>query len=353
MRFWPTVDDERKVALAGEARSWGGDGLATAAEAARAREALATQWRNLSLFPRIAMFVVALLFTGAVFAFLNIVRTPLQGTITAAISIAIAEVLMRRYRLFHAGVEEGLWVAGLYAAVFDLPGKGSEKVILLLAAATLVAAIRTLSSVLMVLAVALVVIYIAVDVSPEAAGWTSLGIAAFAAAFDLRPLARPSLDLAVSIIVALGAPVGYLLLLFRNHGMEGRLGRGELAILVAFLAWFALAGIRPRMHPALLAALSLLAALVYESFSDLRFSTETDLILGGALALLGAIAVDRSLRGTPGGVTSRSLKRRDTQSLLETVAAAAAAPVAHGSPEDPGRHGGGGGFGGGGASGEY
>ncbi|MHB9000105.1 MAG: hypothetical protein ACYC7A_17335 [Thermoanaerobaculia bacterium] len=353
MSFWPTVDDERRVALADDARSWGSDGLTTAEESARAREALATPYRSLSLIPRIAMFFVALLFSGALFAFFDIVRIPFEGLLTAAIAIVIAEVLIRKYRLFQAGVEEGLWVAALWAAVFDLPGEGSEKVILLLAAATLFAAIRTLSSYLGVLAIALVVIYIAVDVSAEAAGWTSLGIGAFAAAFFLRPLARPSLDLAVSVIAAIGAPAGYLFLLFRNHGMEGRLGRGELAVLVLFLAWFALAGIRPRVHPSLFAALALLAALLYESFSDLQFSTETDLILGGTLALLGAIAVDRALRGTPGGVTSRPIRRREEQSLLESVAAAAAAPVAHTPGEDHGRHGGGGGFGGGGASGEY
>ena len=68
--------------------------------------------------------------------FFKLTEIPGGGYVTAAISLALAEWLIRTRHFFGTGIESALWLGGLFAFIFGLPGEGSTEVILLFAAAS-------------------------------------------------------------------------------------------------------------------------------------------------------------------------------------------------------------------------
>jgi uncharacterized membrane protein YgcG len=124
-------------------------------------------------------------------------------------------------------------------------------------------------------------------------------------------------------------------------------------LLLAALGTACLAcGIRWRAHAPLWAGLLCIAALLAEVLRGFAWPWEWRLMAGGAVALLVAVGVERTLRRSRKGLTSRQVVADDTLlDLLQLGGAATLTPAGTARPD--GYDGGGGRFGGGGASGTF
>jgi uncharacterized membrane protein YgcG len=95
-----------------------------------------------------------------------------------------------------------------------------------------------------------------------------------------------------------------------------------------------------------------MAAVLAEVLRDVAWPWEWRLMAGGAVALLVAVGVERGLRRSRRGFTSRQVTADDALlDLLQLGGAAALTPASATRPD--GYDGGGGRFGGGGASGTF
>ena len=120
---------------------------------------LAVAWRRNSLGLSIVFFVLTAIAVLATFGFFKLIDLPGAGFITAAICLALAEWLIRTRSFFGTGIESALWLGGLFAFIFGLPGEGRTEVVLLFAAASAIAGWRVRNALFGGLAMALVIGY--------------------------------------------------------------------------------------------------------------------------------------------------------------------------------------------------
>lgn len=337
--LWPTIREERLMALRREARSW------PLADRAAVAVRFITPWRSNGPVLSTVFFVLTALAVGAAFFLFDALGLP-KGWLTAAIAIAVAEFLILRRRWFGTGVEPALWIGGLVAVIAGMEGPARAEVLLLFAAAALLSGLRVRSALLAGIGVALIVMYLG------AKQWwmPAFGVAmalAIAALFALRrEWQRPSTERFLAALVLI-MPVA------AAYATGDRLARWVAIAHLALAAIDLVCGLRWRLHAPLAGAFINLVIAAVELHDLLDLEPEWMLIGAGIVLLAVAGAIARKLRGSTTGivVTPESLTELD-DAMVPGVAAITAGPAAHTTPEEQHR-GGGGSFGGAGASSEF
>jgi hypothetical protein len=316
-------------------------------------------WVRLKPITRCALFLlgtVTAALTVGVFGFTHFTG---YGWVAGLVLIAAAEGLVMQRRLFGAGLEEALGLAGLLMIVFQVQSHGLDpsgvRMSLLVAAALALIGFRFLNPFFITLSVAALSWAVDHRLGAVAAGafcFAAPSIALWAGAIEFR---RPSYDRMLDWLVVTMPLCGYLWL------AEGAASPWWLArwLLVLFGAAALIVGIRRRAHAPLAAFMVCTACMAYELRNLTGLSLEARLILWGSAALLLSLGLGRYLRTPRGGITSNRVGEDDEFfDLLQLAGAGAlAAQSAH---EPRAAHvpraefkGGGGTGGGGGASGAY
>lgn len=343
----PTVQEERRLVIAGRARSWKRSGWITAEQLAEIRSSLSLQWQPGSFLSRAAFFFLTMIAVGAFFGILHLARLPFRGVVMAIVCCSLAELLMIKKRFYHSGLEEALYLGGLFALIFALPGPARDEGLLLFAAASLIAGWRVLNPWFVVLGSVFVVVYVNARFNELAGGIcaTVLGVAAL-------------LLLSVSFrrpfhadVVAGIAVISPLLVWVTGTVLRNDLGVWPLLLFVIFIV-AAVVTFLGRLHAALLTALVAGALLGYEISQNFKWPDEIKLILSGAVTFAAAVLVERFLRTDRRGLTSRKALDRD-MNLFDVLAVPIAAQAVMPSAPEAQRSQGEGGFGGAGASGDY
>jgi hypothetical protein len=318
---------------------------------ARARAGLSLRdapWRSSRLIPRVIFFVLTLFCIAAGAGLLAIMRLPEELFIAIA-AIAVAEMLISQMRLFHAGPEEALWIAGTLALVFALPGSPSDEAALLIAAAFAASGVRVRNPLFLTVAIALVPLYLGLKLgSSEPGSLIALAVGFSALALSSRQREDPLHEQVLALLVMAMPIAAWGFSLADGPRAAHWQARIVAALLVA--AIFLPVGLVRRYRPAILGGIA--GALIggYELDRMLRWPGAVRFLLWGVVLLaLSALAV-ALLRKRRSGLTSEKLDEIEGFGLIETAAAAVAVPR-HEQGERP--IGAGGSFGGAGASGEY
>jgi hypothetical protein len=321
-RFRPSVAEERWLAVDADPDRTGG-------------------WRNVSLIARSGLFVLGAL-AGGLFAALIELLGPHHGAwFFALLAVASAELLIASRRVFFGGFEEGLELVGAVWFVLELRGMASSNAFWLLGGALSLIGLRLLNPLFTSLGAAACIAALGMTAkpSPILAGVACYAIAVLALAAATLTYRRPSYDRMLGWLIVL-APAGASL-----TATDTRL----ILVLGCALGVAALVvGIARRLHAPLLGFLVCVLGVADELRKLSRWPLEARLIVGGGLALLAAVALDRYLRHGRRGITSRAVDSDEAVSMV----LAAALPTQAGASNDKFR-GGGGTFSGGGASGSY
>lgn len=349
MKLRPTPSEERWLTLARRFRR-------TARVAAFAEHT--GGWRTANLQSRCALFVLGLIAAGMIGVIAG--RLGPKGALVTAglVSIAAAEWLILARRHFWSGIEEALEVAGFTMLAFEgwshtawSASAGGR----FACAAFAIAGLRLLNPLFTTMAVLALVL--ALDVPDLAAGLVCYGIALAALIAGSYRFRRPSHDLMLDWLVIVMPVAGYLWSASWKAATD-YLHAGASAWLVPIcplvFGVIALAtGLRRRAHAAIVASMLCVACTAYELRTLTGLPIEARLILWGCVLLCASIALERYLRVTRGGITSRQVRDEgDSAGILGMAGSAVLTPQ---SPPQapPSFEGGGGRFGGGGASGEF
>jgi uncharacterized membrane protein YgcG len=315
-------------------------------------------WRTAILLSRCALFVLGLIAAGMIGVIAEQLG-PKGALVTAGlVSIAAAEWLILARRHFWSGIEEALEVAGLTMLAFQgwsqtaWSASAGERFV---CAALAIAGLRLLNPLFTTMAVLALVL--ALDLPPSAAGLLCYGIALAALIAGGYRFRRPSHDLMLDWLVIVMPVVGYLWSASRNAATD-YLHAGVSAWLVPIcplvFAGIALGtGLRRRAHAPIVAFMLCMACAAYEFRRLTGLSLEGRLMLWGCVLFCASIALERYLRVTRGGITSRQVRDEgDSAGILGMAGSAVLTPQSP-SQAAPSFDGGGGRFGGGGASGEF
>jgi hypothetical protein len=317
-------------------------------------------WTAPSLIVRCAFFVLGAVVAGLTIAVFDLMYFPM---LLAGLTLLIAaEWLVLRKHLFHAGIEEALWAAGLFAVALQVMqpsvylGFRSAALVALVFA---IAGFRLLNPLLITLAAAAVsgAIVMAGEHTPGmrqtatalAGGfcYATAATALFAGRLELR---RPSHDQMLNWLVVI-MPLGGYLWLASEHAAVVRV---FTALASAILGVAALVlGLRRRTHAPLIACLVCFGCVAYELRNLTALSLKMKLVLWGSAALLAALGLDRYLRTPRRGITSSQVS--DDGGIIDIAQSAGAAALSPPAAQraDAPFAGGGGKFGGGGAGVRY
>jgi len=334
-------------------------------------------WKYATLLSRCLFFVLGLSAAGLGFGVIDLFGFPAAGVVTGLVLLGIAETLIRRRHLFASGIEESLWAAGAAMIAFELfkqfgPARDSTG-LLLMASVLALAGWRLLNPLLTTVAAVLASGSLALARARgglfehvAGAGYACFALGFVALAAGAGRFQRPSHDRMLDWLVVTMPVIGYLWLTPDRHGplTLQALGDGALLPLLSLLlvTTFGLAalvtGLRRRTHAPLIAVLACVPLLAWELRALSGLALQWWLILWGGLGLLVAIGVERALRGSRGGITSRNVEEPNAALELARLGSAALATpptgaAAAGAAPAPGVEGQGGRFGGGGASGRF
>ena len=302
-------------------------------------------WRSNGPLLSLVFFFLTCAATAASWAFIEMIldAEKLTSWVVAIVAIALAEALIRGSRFFGTGVESALWLAGLFCAIFGLPGQGSTEVLLVFALASVIAGVRVRNPFFGALAATFVISYLdAKNLNAVAAGVAIASAAASLAALG-REWQRPSTEMLWRALVVIPPIVAAM-------ATMNALPWWWAAVYALFAAVSLVAGMRLRRHTAFIAAavnvVIAVSTLAYHKL--LPFEEEWQLMIGGAALLALSAIVARGLRDRTTGVvvTQDALTTFDDElQMLGTIAAQPHVEVA-----DADR---GGRFGGAGATGDY
>jgi len=327
---WPTADEERARALR---RLIG-------------KDLVPPKWRTHGLIVSIVFFCLTIfaLLACIGLGWLLGIKTSLPGAIAA---IALGEALIRQGRFAGTGIESALWIGGLFAAVFALPGPYHVEALLLFAAACAIAGARVRNPLFGAAAAAFVVAYVH-DGSPEGAWLLALAIGGAASIALLRTWQRPSTE-HLFIALALLMPIaGYMAREYAGWHSDPKI----LALYAVYGAASIALGLWARHRALLIAGAAGIVIARVEAHDWIDF-TEWSLMADGVLLLVIGVVVHRALRGRTSGivVTPAAITPYDeAMQIAGTVAIASPAAV---QPEAAHAAGGGGTFGGAGSSGTF
>jgi hypothetical protein len=280
-------------------------------------------------------FVATLLAVAALFFLCDTLRMP-KGWITAALSLAAAEWLIRRGRFTHTGIEAALWLGGLFAFIAGLPSQGKPEAILVFAAAAAVAGARVRNPWFGALAVVLALLYLpSRHVSPLALATAAQAISILAALARARAWKRVSTDRLFGAI-AIAAPLTRWETLWWPYLLGGAI---TLAI-----------ALRLRDRMLLIAAAVSLAIAAVDVSRLVDYPIEAELIAAGAALVVLSVAISRALRGRTRGFVVTPATTMRYEEAVTIAATLLAQPPAHPAADNATFEGGGGTSGGGGAS---
>jgi len=318
-------------------------------------------WRTASLPSRCTFFVLGLVAAG-MFGIITERLGPAGALVTAGLlSIAVAEWLILSRRHFWSGIEEALGVAGLTMLAFECwsrVGWSESAGARFVCAAFAIAGLRLLNPLFTTLAVLAFVQ--ALDAPPLGSGLVCYGIGILALIAGGYRFRRPSHDLMLDWLVVVMPVAGYLW-----SASHGSLSVGTDYLHATPSAWIvplcplifggvALAvGLLRRVHAPIVAFMLCVACTAYELRRLTGLRLETRLIVWGCVLLLVSIILDRYLRQTRSGITSRKVRYRDDLAGVLGIAGSAALTPHSPAKVEPSFEGGGGRFGGGGATGQY
>lgn len=355
----PSVQQQRAIVLGDRLDDWKRSRIITADEEAAADRVLDTGWRTSGTLARIAFLVFGVIGVGCLNGLFAVFDMPLKGFVSAVIACGIAELLIRKKRLFHGGIEEGLYVAGLCAFIFGLPGEGKIEAILLFAAAFAIAGTRTRSALVVLCAPLLVVAYIAMkSESVVVGGFVLLAMGVAVSLLQLRKYESPFLEELFVFSTVVYPVIAYGMVAFGPDKQSRYWAVVALFGLVAIGEWTVAGGARSHSH--LITSLLLAAAVVFELSARVPWTADAKLVVAGATLLVAALAIDRWLQDAT-HVTSKKIVEATLISAGEIAASAVVSAAATGASEEvaatttatAARTDGEGEFGGGGASGEY
>lgn len=271
--------------------------------------------------------------------FLDQIDLEPQGVIAGILAIALAEYLIRARLWYWTGVEEALWIGGVYSMISELPSSGRPEANLVLGAAAAVAGARVRNPLFGALAAGFFAYYIErrFDLGVVAA----LVIALIAAFALLRTWRRPSNEF-LCIAIAVTLPIaGYFAAdaVWRN---------ATIALYAAFGAVTLFLAIRYRHHALFLAGGIGLAIASLEFGRMIHTPMEAKLAAGGALLLAGSWIVSRALRDRTTGIVATPAKLTAFDDELEIAATIALPQQEFEQKTEPGGE-----FGGAGATGKY
>ena len=109
-------------------------------------------WTSATIIARSAFFVLGAIAAGLTAAMLTIMVRPAATFLTGVVLLAAAEWLILQKRLFHAGIEEALWVGGILALALSLRPQAPLSSSVVIALALGAAAIRLLNPLISALA---------------------------------------------------------------------------------------------------------------------------------------------------------------------------------------------------------
>lgn len=352
MRWMPTVQEEREIAVVPLLRSALHRGWLTTVERKATADHLAAGWQLARPIVRIVGFVIGAILVSALFSLLALMTTPAKGVVTAVFSIVAAELLIVRKRFWKSGIEEVLWIGGLFAIIFDLPGPPRNEGLLLFAFASLIAAVRLLQPWFAALFVGFVAFYVVTELERAVTGPAFVyAVGGFALLLLLRRWQMPLVEKALSIVAVLALPVAYILLRFvADLNDRVAIVAGAASVIV-----FLTAGMAIRHRAPLWGALLTSGIVLFDFATQLTLAPEWKWLIAGVTLVGLSQLTDRALRSREAGLTSRREPASDLYALAEVAAANAASVASRPQPEAPPsqRESGGGSFGGGGASGDY
>jgi hypothetical protein len=318
-------------------------------------------WRTASLPSRCTFFVLGLV-AAAMIGIITERLGPTGALVTAGfVSIAVAEWLILSRRHFWSGIEEALGVAGLTMLAFECwsqAGWSESTGARFVCVALAIAGLRLLNPLFTTLAVLAFVL--AFDAPPLGSGLVCYGIGIAALSVGGYRFRRLSHDLMLDWLVVIMPVAGYLWsashssLSVATDYLHAQPSAWIVPLCPLVLAGVALAvGVSRRMHAPLVAFMLCVACTAYELRRLTGLALETRLIVWGCVLLLVSIVLDRYLRETRGGITSRKLRDTDDPAGILGIAGSAVL-TPHSPPKaEPSFEGGGGRFGGGGATGQY
>lgn len=287
---------------------------------------------------RATLFVLTCFGVLALNFFFDELNVPRQGLVAGVIAIAFAELLILAGRWWWTGVEEALWIGGLYSMIAELPNRGPHEM-LVLAAGAAIAGARVRNPLLGALAAGLFAGYM--EDRFDLGVLTALLIALVAALGLLRTWRRPSNEF-LCIALAVILPVA-------GYSQADPVWRNAtIALYLAFgLVTFFLA-VRRRHHALFLAGAIGIAIAAIELSHTLTIPLELKLTLAGTILLAGSLLVARKLRDRTTGLVVTPSKLTSFDDELE-IAATTALP----SEDFDQKSTDGGRFGGAGATGKY
>jgi hypothetical protein len=304
-----------------------------------AGSAAAVPHRTHKILLRATLFILTIVGVFALNFFLDQLDVPRQGIAAGVIAIALAELLIRQWRWWWTGVEEALWIGGLYSMISELPSSGTPEAMLVLAAGAAIPGARVRNPLFGAVAAGFVAAYFEKRFD---LGVLAALVIALAAAFALlRTWKRPSTEfLCIAVAVALPV-VGYT-----QAGAEWR--QATIALYLAFGLVTLFLALRYRHHALFLVGAVGIGIASIELARTLDVPLEAKLALGGALLLGGSWLASRALRDRTAGLVSTPSRLTPFDDDLE-LAATIALPRAEfdQQPESGGE------FGGAGATGKY
>ncbi|HEX6159875.1 MAG TPA: hypothetical protein VF111_06895, partial [Thermoanaerobaculia bacterium] len=153
------IADERALSLRHRVHRWRNEKLLSDDAARTIVERFATLWRSSGILAQIVGFGLTAAGVALFSAFCELL---FDSTLFAGlISIALAEWSILRLRWWSTGVESALWVGGLFALIFALPGEGKPEALLLFMAASIAGVVRLRQPWFGALATIFLVVYLA------------------------------------------------------------------------------------------------------------------------------------------------------------------------------------------------
>lgn len=352
--------------------------IATRSKLARETPWLAVRlggWRRVTTLTRCAFFVLGVFVAALMAAILELLHVPKFLIFAGFMAFATAEWLILRKRLFGAGIEEALELAGLVmiaVQVVDLTSGTSTdiRLSLILGTILLAAGLRllnplftTLSVIAFSCAIDFAVPHHSVGATAEnaLAGAVCLSVAWIALYLNRIQFRRPSVDHMLTWLIVTMPLAAYLWI--ESGGRSGltieMLRAAPLVkllpamMLIIFGVTAFTVGVRRRSHAPIIAFMISIGCIAYELRYLTSLSIEMKLIGWGSLVLLLTIGLGRYLRTPRRGITSTQFEEsKGSIDLLQLAGASALTPQTAQDQAAPFK-GGGGGFAGGGASGKY
>jgi uncharacterized membrane protein YgcG len=306
-------------------------------------------WRANGLLAQAAFFLLTCIGLGAFYGLLHVLDMGGEGIVAGVAAIALAEYLIGARRWFFTGVEAALWLGGLFALISELPSSGKPEAMLVLAAACAIAGARVRNPLFGALAAIFVMLYF--EKRFDLGVLCALIVALGACIALLRTWRRPTTE-ALWIALALVMPIA-------GRFTADRDWRDATIALYAIFGIIALSlAITKRHHAFFLAAIIALAIAGADFAEKLNDAPEeAKLAVAGALLLILAFAISRTLRGRTDGLVLTPIQLTPFDDAVEAGATLALQPTTSApraaDPQPAGVDGGGGEFGGAGASGDY